>query len=110
MIDPAGFRPNAQPPPVQVEQLSYYVPTSKSKAKQQRIPSGPDDGEVRLSAPFPVPIQLPPGASGLNFEFAALSLSAPEKVRIEYHLDGHTRDWESSHHGPPRQLPQTATR
>ena len=94
VVDPAGFRSNAQPPPVQVEQLSYYVPTSKSKAKQQRIPSTPDDGEVRLLAPFPEPIQLPPGASGLNFEFAALSLSAPEKVRYQYHLDGHTRDWE----------------
>jgi signal transduction histidine kinase/ligand-binding sensor domain-containing protein len=94
VIDPAGFRLNTQPPPVQVEQLSYYVPTAKSKAKQQRLSSAPREGEVCLTSPFLEPIQLPPGAYGLDIEFAVLSFSAPEKVRYQYQLEGHTRDWE----------------
>ena len=94
VIDPAGFRLNTQPPLVEVEQLSYYVPTARSKAKQQRLPSALHEGEVRVTAPFSEPIQLPPGAYGLDFEFAALSFSAPEKVRYQYQLEGHTQDWE----------------
>ena len=51
-------------------------------------------GEVRLTAPFPEPLRLPPGSYGLELEFAALSYSAPEKARFQFRLEGQSPDWE----------------
>jgi len=39
------------------------------------------------------PIRLPPGKGEMEFQFTALSLSSPEKVRFKYMLEGFDKDW-----------------
>ncbi len=38
-------------------------------------------------------IQLPPGKGEMEFQFTALSLSSPEKLRFKYMLEGFDKDW-----------------
>ncbi len=92
VTDPASFRINSRPPPVQVEQLHYHLAGTKPKEVGRRASDAPN--EVRFSAPFPRPLRLPPGSYGLDFEFAALSYSAPEKVCFDYRLEGTDPDWQ----------------
>jgi ligand-binding sensor domain-containing protein/signal transduction histidine kinase len=71
VIDPAGVRSNAQPPPSVIEQVIV-------------------DGEpvsARLRA------ELAPGKSRFDFHYAGLSFVAPEKVRYRYRLAGFDKDW-----------------
>ncbi|MCL4179397.1 MAG: hypothetical protein KJ072_16845 [Verrucomicrobia bacterium] len=98
-INPAGFRLNSQPPPVQIEQLTYYLPEAKSGAKEDQMRSASDRFEVRLTAPFEEPLRLPAGSHGLELGFAALSFSAPEKVRFQYRFDGTSPDWKEAVNG-----------
>jgi len=92
-VDPAEFRLNSQPPPVQIEQLSYHLPIARPRATEARIRSTADSSEVRLTAPFEKRLRLPPGAYGLELGFAALAFSAPEKVRFQYRFDVIGPDW-----------------
>jgi PAS domain S-box-containing protein len=39
------------------------------------------------------PIKLPPGKGELEFQFTALSLSSPERIRFKYMLEGFDKDW-----------------
>lgn len=94
VIDPARFRRNSQPPPVRVEQLTYRVPLTKPGPRERGISGASGRNEVRLEAPFPLPLRLPPGSYGLEIEYAALSYSAPEKVRYEFKLEGQGPDWQ----------------
>lgn len=96
VIDPASFRLKLEPPPVQVEQLTYRTRTAKSKTQGNRRPDAPAEDEVRLRAPFPQPLQLPPGISALEIEFAALSFTAPAKVRFQCQLAGDSGDWSDA--------------
>lgn len=94
VIDPARFRLNSQPPPIRVEQLTYHVPRPKHGQKEREAPGASGRDEVRLTAPFPVPLRLPPGSYGLEIEYAALTFSAPEKIRYELKLEGRGLFWE----------------
>jgi len=38
-------------------------------------------------------LRLPPGDGQLEFQFTALSLTSPDKIRFSYKLDGFDRDW-----------------
>lgn len=38
-------------------------------------------------------VQLPQGASNLQFDYTALSLTAPDRVMFRYRLDGVDKDW-----------------
>ena len=38
-------------------------------------------------------IQLPPGKGEMEFQFTALNLAAPEKLRFKYMLEGFDKDW-----------------
>jgi PAS domain S-box-containing protein len=95
VIDPAAFRLNAQPPPVQVERLTYHVRKPRPDAAEPRPPTAADS-EFAFVAPFPSPLRIPPGAYSLDFEFAALSFSAPEKVQFQYLLEGQSQGWLDS--------------
>ena len=95
-IDPAGFRLNSQPPPVQIEQLTCQLPAAKPKAKADRIPGASDRAELRLTAPFENQLRLPPGIQGIELGFAALTFSAPEKVRFQYRFDGPSPEWNDA--------------
>lgn len=96
VIDPSGFRLNARPPPVQVEQLTYHVLRTMPNATKHRTPRASGDGEIRLTAPFSMPLRLPPGSHGLELEFAALSFTAPEKVRFHYQVAGISPAWKDA--------------
>jgi PAS domain S-box-containing protein len=39
------------------------------------------------------PLRLPPGEGQLEFQFTALDLTAPEKIRFKYLLEGFDKDW-----------------
>ncbi len=95
VIDPARFRLNSQAPPVRVEQLTYRVPLTKPGQRGRGISGASSRDEVRLTAPFSLPLRMPPGSYGLEIEYAALSYSAPEKVRCEFMLEGQSSDWEN---------------
>ena len=71
IIDPDRIKINQQPPPVVIEEI--------------RI----DDQPVTAAEK----IELPPGATRLDFYYTALSFVAPEKVRFKYKLDGFDKDW-----------------
>lgn len=43
--------------------------------------------------PLNDPVRVPPGKQSLQFQFTALSLTAPGKVAFRYQLEGFDRDW-----------------
>ncbi len=94
VIDPARFHRNSHPPPVHVEQLTYRVPRTRAEQRDRKVSGVLGHDEVRLTAPFPLPLRLPPGSYGLEIEYAALSYSAPEKVQYQVRLEGHRPEWE----------------
>jgi len=69
IIDPNNL--NKLPPPVVVEQ----VLVDKAKVDSRQM------------------ITMRPGQSDIEIHYAGLSLTAPEKVRFKYKLDGYDRDW-----------------
>lgn len=44
----------------------------------------------------PSPIHFPAHTEGLQFDYTALSLSLPERVRFRYMLEGIDKDWQSA--------------
>jgi signal transduction histidine kinase len=71
MIDPARIQFNKEPPPVVIEQV---------RVDDKPLPIGE---EIRLS----------PGTNRLDFYYAALSFTAPDKVRFKYKLEGFDPNW-----------------
>jgi PAS domain S-box-containing protein len=71
IIDPAHLKINPLPPPVAIEQVVIddrkYSPTHSAR--------------------------ISPGKGKLEFEFAALSFVAPEKIRFKYKLEGFDKEW-----------------
>jgi signal transduction histidine kinase len=70
VVDPARIHHNHVPPPV--------VITLIRADGHRQSPKGLD---------------LPAGLSNLQFDYAALSLSIPERVRFRYKLDGYDQNW-----------------
>jgi signal transduction histidine kinase/ligand-binding sensor domain-containing protein len=68
-VDPRKF--NDQPPPLQIEQVLI----------NQR------------PADLWQPVAAPPGKGELEIHYTALSLTAPEKARFKYRLEGYDQDW-----------------
>jgi signal transduction histidine kinase/CheY-like chemotaxis protein/HPt (histidine-containing phosphotransfer) domain-containing protein len=68
IVDPAALGANPIAPPVRIEQLL--------------VDDRPLDGTT-----------VPPGRDRFEFQFTALSLLAPEKVRFKYRLDGFDHHW-----------------
>jgi len=71
VVDPRHLRKNIVPPPVTIETL---------KADDRTLT--PSSG-----------LRLRPGTRNLQFEYAALSLAAPERVQFRYKLEGYDDDW-----------------
>lgn len=71
VIDPEEITTNALPPPVTIERFVA------------------DSGTVALRG---VP-QLPAGTGRLEFHYAGLSYSAPQRVTYRYKLEGFDQDW-----------------
>jgi signal transduction histidine kinase len=75
VVDPHNLPSNPRPPPIVVEQVLI------------------DDQPVSAAAN----IKVPAGASRLEFRYAGLSFSVPERVRFQYRLTGFDADWVKAH-------------
>jgi PAS domain S-box-containing protein len=73
IADPSMFRPNTNPPPVMMESVIF---TDRSGQKRELI------------APFATLLRVPAGGDELEFHFAALSYTSPDKARLSYLLEG----------------------
>jgi signal transduction histidine kinase/ligand-binding sensor domain-containing protein len=71
-IDPARIKRNPLPPPVQIQSITVN------------------------GKPFDPGIRLPASPSDMRFDYAALSLSIPERVRFRYRLEGYEKDWQDA--------------
>ena len=71
VIDPRRYPRNPLAPPVKIERMIA------------------DDRNLQAS----VGLRLPPNTKRLEFQYTALSLTAPERVRFRYKLEGYDADW-----------------
>jgi PAS domain S-box-containing protein len=78
MVDPQRLRLNARPPPVLIERVVY----TDRLGQTQEAQFGGDHS-----------VTLPAGSRELGISFAALSYTAPEKVRFAYQLDSSGGQW-----------------
>ncbi len=72
-VDPASLRLNERPPPVVIEQFSF---TDSSGTNHTLLYPGDEE------------LAVPPGSTDLEFRYAALSYTAPEKVQYAHYLEG----------------------
>jgi signal transduction histidine kinase len=72
VIDPQRYPRNALAPPVKIERVTA------------------DDRNLEASAG----LRLPPNTKRLELQYAALSLTVPERVRFRYKLEGYDADWQ----------------
>jgi ligand-binding sensor domain-containing protein/signal transduction histidine kinase len=77
ILDPRHIPFNKLPPPVHIEEVI---------ADHKAYPLASANGQVRLPARI----------RDLQIDYAALSLSAPEKVLFRYKLEGWDRDWQDA--------------
>lgn len=75
MADPARMPFNDAPPPLAIEGMDV------------------DGRRLALTGGAESPIQLPAGSRKFDLHFTALSLAAPQKVRLKYWLEGFDADW-----------------
>jgi ligand-binding sensor domain-containing protein/signal transduction histidine kinase len=71
IVDPGQLKKNLAPPTVEIERATV-------------------DGADFAANPH---FRAKPGKGQLEFEFTALSLVAPEKIRFKYKLEGFDKDW-----------------
>jgi PAS domain S-box-containing protein len=76
-VDPTHLRLNTNPPPVVIELASFT-----DRAGTNHVLRYPHD-----------PLLVSAGSSELEFDFDALSLTAPEKVVFRYRLEGANNNW-----------------
>ncbi|HEX4349600.1 MAG TPA: two-component regulator propeller domain-containing protein, partial [Verrucomicrobiae bacterium] len=85
-VDPKTVSISGKPPEV-------FIETVVADAKVI------DDGRTNLAGAASVlasrltPLRVPPGHGELEFQYAALNFSSPEKTRFEYRLDGVDAGW-----------------
>lgn len=77
-LDPAHFHINTLPPPVVIERMG--VDDANNFANQ-------------LSASPGKPLRIAAGHVHFEFEYAALSFTAPQKLRYRYILQGFDKNW-----------------
>jgi signal transduction histidine kinase/ligand-binding sensor domain-containing protein len=73
MVDPQHLPLNKLPPPVHIESLSL---DGKPHAVEERV-------------------NVPAGTRSIQFDYTALSLAVPQKVRFRYKLEGWDGDWQN---------------
>lgn len=83
-VDPARLRGTPRPAPeVLIDQV--WV-------------DGEPLGAGGLRRPLPATVELPPGKQRLEIEYASVNLTAPDRVRFRYRLEGHESDWTDAGH------------
>jgi ligand-binding sensor domain-containing protein/signal transduction histidine kinase len=90
IVDPKSILVNTVAPPVVLDE----VRVSGHKIDIGLI-GADESGSIRpTSSPNnPKPLRIAAGARRVEFQFTALSFTAPEKVRFRYRLDGLDTDW-----------------
>ncbi|HZO55821.1 MAG TPA: two-component regulator propeller domain-containing protein, partial [Bryobacteraceae bacterium] len=76
VVDPRSLPINPRPPTVVIEEVLI------------------DD----KPAPQTANLKVPPKARRLQFHYAGLSLTVPERVRFQYRLEGFDKDWVKANH------------
>jgi len=94
IIQPGQVRSNRIPPPVVIESVKV---NGKPVAVYDILQPDPDNNSsshppVNLHT-RPGVVQVAPGVKQMEFEFTALSLSAPDEVTLRYQLEGIDADW-----------------
>jgi ligand-binding sensor domain-containing protein/signal transduction histidine kinase len=84
IVNPENVARNSLAPPVAIESLTLDKTTL-----------WPRSGLVS-SNDLTVTVQIPPGGQRLDFQYTALSLTAPKKVRFKYKLEGLENRWEDA--------------
>ena len=77
-VQPSQVVLNTNPPPVIIESISVDGALQHSKT---------------LRAPIPESLVIPAGKESLEIRYTALNLSAPDKSRFRYQLEGHETKW-----------------
>ncbi|HSE42248.1 MAG TPA: two-component regulator propeller domain-containing protein [Acidobacteriota bacterium] len=73
VVDPSRLKMNSHPPPVYVEQVFVDGVEQKNTRNQK--------------------IEFPPGKKKFEFQYTALSLLIPDRVKFRYKLEGFDHDW-----------------
>ena len=79
MIDPGAIRNNAVPPPVVVQEILVDGELVNAGAAEDKTPDPA--------------VQIRPGHRHLEFRYAGLSFTAPERVRFRYRMEGLEKEW-----------------
>jgi ligand-binding sensor domain-containing protein/signal transduction histidine kinase len=77
-VNPAGLKPNLQPPVVMIESVQVDGREQKTNA---------------LSSAWLASVIIPPGHEQLEIDYTALNFSAPDAVRFKYRLEGRDTGW-----------------
>lgn len=80
-IEPARLQQNLNPPPVVIEAV---------------IVEGRAPGATGLRAAAPAAVVIPPGKERLEIQFTSLNLTARERARFKYRLEGHEKNWSEA--------------
>jgi signal transduction histidine kinase len=83
VINPDVVRRNPVPPPVVIE--SVFIDDQPANLKQARA-------EVEGTGPVPL-VVVPPGQQRIEFHYAGLSFTAPDRVRFKTKLEGIESEW-----------------
>ena len=84
VTDPASFKLQQQPPPVQIEEVIYRIRSQDTPQTDQRA-----------SAAFPARLEIPAGSRRIEIHYTAPCFTAPEKVQFQVMLAGQDKTWQN---------------
>ena len=104
VIDPSQVRGAVRPPLLTVQRVrcagnvvfdrDRYAAMPEESRVRQAPREGHEDSLGPGRSPLPGDLRLPPGSGRyLEIAYSALALTAPEKIRFKYRLEGHDQDW-----------------
>lgn len=105
VIDPKNIRDNPTPPLVLLERMAVDGQTTGRYDSRSPLRAPEADAVADLRSP-PAQFRLPPNYRKLEFDFAALSFTAPENVQFRYRLDGLDTDWTEAGAGHSASYPR----
>lgn len=101
VVHSADIPHNDIAPPVLVDRVLVDAQPAAIYDARSPLRSPETNGLVDLRAADAV-LRLPPGHRKIDIEFTALSLTAPENVRIQYHLENVDEGWVTIDADKPR--------
>jgi signal transduction histidine kinase/ligand-binding sensor domain-containing protein len=92
VVDPEQLRENLRPPSTLLTRVAVDERTVAWYGGSVPVPKQPKSEIADLAAPRPT-LRLPPGHHRLQFDFPALSFTAPANVNFRYRLEGFDENW-----------------